>query len=57
MVLKGVAKRRRLNIRNPGINDYKKQFKLGLGQIEEIVKHYETIRKRLEIDQAIKVST
>ena len=52
-----VCKRRLLNIRNPGINDYKKQFKLGLGQIEEIVKHYETIRKRLEIDQAIKVST
>merc|ERR1711997_165159 len=51
-----VCKRRLLNIRNPGINDYKKQFKLGLGQIEEIVKHYETIRKRLEIDQAIKIS-
>ena len=51
-----VCKRRLLNIRNPGINDYKKQFKLGLGQIEEIVKHYETIRKRLEIDQVIRNS-
>merc|ERR1711962_230620 len=51
-----VCKRRLIAMRNPGVNDFMRSFSLGVVQIEEIVKHYETIKKRLEIDQAIKFS-
>ena len=50
------CKRRLKAMKNPGINDFKRSFSLGVAQIEEIVKHYETIKKRLKIDQAIKIS-